>query len=296
MSTLPLLLHSVSYSGSWGQAALSVEQFVDKAGALGFDGTMLMAKRPHLSLLDFDAARRAALRARLSTAGLRHNVLAGYTNFTADLEHAEVPQREMQIHYVESLAQLAADLDAPFVRIFTGYENPAAPFSTQWRLIADALRESARRAAPLGVTLVLQNHHDVAVGYESFRDLLLEVNEPNLRAGFDAWAPALHGDDLAAAATLLAPLMAHTTVADYLRKPRYRYEPQLVNYVPTTPYVQAVPFGEGFIDYRAFFASAVAGGFTGGVAYEMCSPLVGGGSEANLDHYARTFLEWMRQR
>jgi sugar phosphate isomerase/epimerase len=296
MSTLPLLLHSVSYSGSWGQAALSVEQFVDKAGALGFDGTMLMAKRPHLSLLDFDAARRAQLRTRLSGAGLRHNVLAGYTNFTADLEHAEVPQREMQIHYVESLAQLAADLDAPFVRIFTGYENPAAPFSAQWRLIVDALRESARRAAPLGVTLVLQNHHDVAVGYESFRDLLLEVNEPNLRAGFDAWAPALHGDDLTAATTLLAPLMAHTTVADYLRKPRYRYEPQLVNYVPTTPYVQAVPFGQGFIDYRAFFAAAVAGGFTGGVAYEMCSPLVGGGSEANLDLYARTFLEWMRQQ
>ena len=47
------LLHSVSYSGSWGQPALTVEQFLDKAADLGYDGVMLMAKRPHLSLLDY---------------------------------------------------------------------------------------------------------------------------------------------------------------------------------------------------------------------------------------------------
>ena len=112
MSTLPLLLHSVSYSGSWGQAALSVEQFAGKAASLDFDGVMLMAKRPHLSPLDFDAARRRQLRDHLAAAGLRHNVLAGYNNFTADLEHADVPQREMQSHYVEALALLGAALVA----------------------------------------------------------------------------------------------------------------------------------------------------------------------------------------
>jgi sugar phosphate isomerase/epimerase len=296
MHTLPLLLHSVSYSGSWGQAALSLEQVADKAAAFCFDGVMLMAKRPHLSPLDWDAARRRQLRDHLAAAGLRHNVLAGYTNFTADLEHAEIPQREMQIHYVEALSQLGADLGAPAVRIFTGYEHRAASFSAQWRMIADALSECAHRAGRLGVTLLLQNHHDVAAGWESFRDLLAEVNHPNLKAGFDAWAPALHGDDLADAATALAPWMAHTTVADYVRRPRHRYEPALVNYVPATPYVQAVPFGEGFIDYRAFFGAAVQAGYTGGVAYEMCSPLLGGGSEENLDRYARAFVAWMRAR
>lgn len=273
-----------------------MEQFVDKAASLHFDGVMLMAKRPHLSPLDFDAARRRQLRDHLAAAGLSHNVLAGYTNFTADLEHAEIPQREMQIHYVEALAQLGSEIGAPCVRIFTGYEHPAAQYSAQWRMIVDALRECARRAAALGVTLVLQNHHDVAVGWESFRDLLIEINEPNLKAGFDAWAPALHGDDLTAAATALAPFMAHTTVADYVRRPRHRYEPSLVNYVPTTPFVQAVPFGEGFIDYRSFFTAAVDAGYTGGVAYEMCSPLLGGGAEDNLDRYARTFVDWMKAR
>lgn len=295
MITSPLLLHSVSYSGTWGQTALSVEKFVEKAATLGFDGTMLMAKRPHLSPLDYDAAKRRSLRTQLEGAGLRHNVIAGYTNFTADLEHSEMPEREVQIHYVEALAQLGADIGAPYIRIFTGYENPAAPFHTQWKMVVEALRECARRVESLGVTLVLQNHHDIGVGHESFEDLVREIGADNLRAGFDAWAPALQGDDIAAAASRLAPLTVHTTVADYRKKARYRYQPQLVNYEPATPYVQAVPFGEGFIEYRAFFDALLQGGFKGGVAYEMCSPVMGGGSEENLDHYAKTFLQWMKR-
>src|SRR5262245_36202056 len=44
-----LILHSVSYSGSWGQHFLALEDFIAKAADLGYDGVMLMAKRPHLS-------------------------------------------------------------------------------------------------------------------------------------------------------------------------------------------------------------------------------------------------------
>jgi len=56
------LLHSVSYSGTWGHQSLPVEAFVDKAAELGYDGVMLMAKRPHLSVLDWDSAAIARLR------------------------------------------------------------------------------------------------------------------------------------------------------------------------------------------------------------------------------------------
>ena len=59
--------------------------------------------------------------------------------------------------------------------------------------------------------------------------------------------------------------------------------------------VRAVPLGEGFIDYRAFFKSLQESGFEGYVAYEMCSYLRGGGSEENLDRCARKFLDYMAQ-
>src|SRR5689334_12389182 len=86
------LLHSVSYSGSWGQAALTLDEFLDKAADLSFDGVMLMAKRPHLSPLDYGDKERARLRRHLEKRKLRDLCIAGYNNFTADLEHGEVPQ------------------------------------------------------------------------------------------------------------------------------------------------------------------------------------------------------------
>jgi sugar phosphate isomerase/epimerase len=291
MSTL--YLHSVSYAGLWGQQALPLPQFLEKAAELGFDGVMLMAKRPHLSPLDYGPAERAALRQLLEKLKLSV-ILAGYNNITADLEHGEMPHAEIQVSYILELARLARDLGAPLLRVFTGYENAAAPWGTQWNLIGWTLREAARRAAPYGVTLGVQNHHDIASGWETLRDLVTAINEPNLRAMFDAWAPALQGADVAAAAGALAPQMAHTTVADYQLRPRYKYNAAQVNYEAQTPMVQAVPMGDGFIDYRGFFAALKAGGYSGGVAYEMCSPILGGGSIENLDRYARRFVEYMR--
>lgn len=287
------ILFSVSYSGSWGQARLSVERFVDKAGELGYQGVMLGGKRPHLSPLDWNDAARAALRRRIEAAGLDHVVVAGYNNFTADLEHSEVPMREIQVAHVTELARLAQEIGGDKVRIFTGYEHPSKGYLPQWNLVVDCLKECAHNAAEFGITLAVQNHHDLGADFRSHKDLLEAVGEPNCRAGFDAWSPALHGVDLVEAATAMASLTVHTTVADYQRRPRFVYEPDAVNYRSVTPYSQAVPMGDGFLDYEGFFAALQAGGFGGTVAYEMCSPLLGGGSEENLDRHATRFLRYL---
>jgi len=155
---------------------MPVEAFIDKASELGFDGVMLMAKRPHLSVLDWNEEQRRRLRARLEERGLRTVCIAEYTNFTADLEHADIPQREMQIQHVTQLAEMAQGLGGNLVRIFTGYESAAATPHAQWRLIVETLRECARRAAQLGVTIGVQNHHDIACGVDSLYDLILEVD------------------------------------------------------------------------------------------------------------------------
>lgn len=288
------MLHSVSYSGSWGQHFLPLEDFIDKAADLGFDGVMLMAKRPHLSVLDWTPRELAGLRTRLEKRGMRAVCIAGYTNFTADLDHADVPHREMQIRHVTDLAEMARDLGGNLVRVFTGYESAAASPAAQWKLVVESLRECARRAAEFGVTIGIQNHHDIGCGFETQFDLIEEVDEPNCRAMFDAWAPGLHGVDLAAAARKMAKITVHTTIANYQLRPRYRYIPAMVNYEKQLPGVQAVPIDEGFIDYKAFLAAMKDAGFQGSVAYEMCSPLRGGGSLENLDRYARRFVEFLR--
>jgi sugar phosphate isomerase/epimerase len=288
------ILHSVSYSGSWGQHFLTLDGFVDRAADLGYDGVMLMAKRPHLSVLDWGAEQRSRLRERLERRGVSMRCIAGYTNFTADLEHGDIPHREMQIRHVADLAEMARDLGGSLVRVFTGYESAAATPHAQWKLTVEALRECARRASEFGVTVGVQNHHDIACGFESLHDLIREIDEPNCRAMFDAWAPALQGVDIVSAAEKMAAITVHTTVANYQLRPRYKYVPAIVNYEAVTPSVQAVPIDEGFIDYTTFLRALEEGGYVGAVAYEMCSPLRGGGGIENLDRYAARFLEFMR--
>jgi sugar phosphate isomerase/epimerase len=290
-----LALHSVSYSGSWGQDRLTVEAFLDRARELGFDSVMLMAKRPHLTPLDLDADGRRRLRDAVAERGLTVACLAGYNDFTLGMERPDVPMREMQVGYLADLCRLAADIGSPLLRVFTGFERDDAPYDTLWRAVAAGLKETAKRAADLNVTLAVQNHHDVAAHHLSLRDLLEEIDEPSCRAAFDAWTPALQGEDLAEAVRMMAPWIVHTTVADYQRRPRHRYRPQWVQFERQLDVMRMVPMGEGCIDYAGFFVALRAAGYEGAVAFEMCAPLLGGGSEANLDAFARGFVERMRK-
>jgi sugar phosphate isomerase/epimerase len=292
---MKLSLFSVSYAGFWGQESLDLPAFLEKAALLGYQGVMLAGKRPHLSPLDANADRYATIKELLKQHRLECTVIAGYTDFAAT-HAAEVPYMEMQIQYVESLARIAKAHSWSLVRIFTAYDLEGSNHTATWNNVVRTVREICDRAADYGVTIAVQNHHDVALPTDSLLDLLDEIDRPNCKAGFDAWSPALRGEDLYQAAKTMAPHTAITTNADYVKIPRFRYQPALVNYARLEPdLVKAVKFGEGFIDYEAFFQGLKDGGFDGIANYEMCSPIKGGGSMKNLDQYAAHYLHWMRE-
>jgi len=289
-----LALFSVGYAGFWGQAALATVEFIERAAALDYDGVMPAGKRPHLSVLDSTAERLGAIREALERTRLRCDVVAAYTDFAGGA--AEVPFDEMQVAYVEALARLAGQLQCRIIRVFTAYETPGRTAGALWPRVVAALRECCDRVAPFGVTLAIQNHHDLAVHTEAMLELLGDIDRPNCKLGFDAWSPALRGEDLYESARRAAPHTVITTNADYVRLPRFQYQPAVVNYERASPdLVRAVPFGQGFIDYRAFFRGLIDGGFDGVATYEMCSPLRGGGAIENLDRCAVQYLQWMRE-
>lgn len=293
-----LALHTISYGGAWpGQARLPLDQAVGRAASLGYDGIMLAGKRPHASPLDLDVQARDRLRADLARNRLTVPLVAGYTDFGAGWTHPDIPLDEAQVTYVVELARLAHDLGAGLVRVFTAFERPGVALSEQWTACVRALRECAERSAELGVVIGVQNHHDLAVDVDSALDLLEAVDHPNCRLCFDAWSTALQGGDLRSTGRRVAAMTAHTTVADYVRRPRFTYQPDLINYQRQPDLIRATEMGAGFIDYRAFFTGLREGGYPadGWVAYELCSPLPGGGGLENLDRYATRFVEWMRE-
>ena len=218
---MKLGLHSMSYAGTWGGAVLDLEDFVDAAADLGFDGVMLMAKRPHASPLDLSRERVVSLKRRLEATKIEVISVAGYNDFAARVG-AEVgtqypsgiPLRELQILHVRDCAELAHELEAPYVRVFTSYENPSVTPSEAWRLTVEAIRECADYAATLGVTLAVQNHHDIANHPQTLKALLGDVERPNVRAAYDAWVPALQGftpQELEASAPVHLPFQQFQT-------------------------------------------------------------------------------------
>lgn len=288
------MLFSVSYAGLWGQHRLDLPAFFQKAARLGYPSVELMGKRPHLSVLEIDDNAADAVRHAAEDAGVEIATIAAYTNFTMGRD-TEVPSVEIQIAYVRQMAQLAQRLGAKIVRVFTGYATEPDGCGRDWEICVKAIRECAQVAADCGVILGVQNHHDIGVGVDGYLEFLNDVGHSACRAMFDPWAPAIHGDNLRECARRLASRMVQTTLADYVRLPRYSYIPGLINYRRHDDQIRAVPLGEGFVDLEGFFAGLREGGFDGYVAYEMCSPLRGGPSEENLDRAASISLAQIRR-
>ena len=291
-------LHSVSYLRVWrGQTRLTVDEFLVKAKELGYQGVMLVAKRPHVSPHDYDKAARARLRAKIDSLGLTLVGLAGYTDFTAGIDKPGIPNAEIQAAWVGEVAELASDLGTRMVRIFTGYERPGVPFDKLYAEVVAGLKMAGDRAAEHGVTLAVQNHHDIALHHDVMQWLLTEVNHPNVKAGWDAWSPTLEGlssEELRESILKMKPFIINTIAADYVIHPRYTYQNQLTNYKIEQPVMRAVPMGQGIIDYETWFATLKEIGYQGWIVYELCEVLEGGGSMENLDRAAKIFLEFMQ--
>ena len=292
-------LHSIGYSGLWrGKAFLTVDEFLAKAKELGYDGVMIMAKRPHLSPLDYDKAARARLKKRIEDLGLTLVGLAGYSDFTAGMDKPGIPHTEIQAAYIGQVAELAADLGTKMVRIFTGYERPGIPYDKQYATVVEGITLAAKEAQKYGVTLVVQNHHDIALHHDAMYWMLKEINLPNVMAGWDAWSPTLEGlskEEIRESILKMKPFIVNTIAADYVVQPRYHYDNTITNYTADKPVMRATAVGEGIIDYRLFINTLKEIGYQGYLVYEMCEVLDGGGSIANLDATAKKFLEYVKQ-
>ncbi len=292
-------LHSVGYMGIWrGHAKLTVDEFLVKAKELGYDGVMLVAKRPHVSPHDYDEEARKSLKARIEELGLELVCLAGYTDFTAGVDKPGIPNVEIQAAYVGEVAKLARDLGTNMVRIFTGYEREGVAYDKQYGMVVEGLKLAGKEAAKYGVTLAVQNHHDIALHHDTMYWLLNEVNLPNVKSGWDAWSPTLEGlssEEIQQSILKMKPFIVLTIAADYIAQPRFHYEHHLTNYIKKKPAMRAVAMGTGVIDYKTFINTLKEIGYQGYITYEMCEVLEGGGSIENLDRAAKVFLEYIKQ-
>jgi sugar phosphate isomerase/epimerase len=289
-----LALHSVSYSGTWGgQAVLDLPAFLSRARQLGYTAVELMAKRPHASPLDLGERDRRQIKNILEGEGLELVCMASYHDWSGPPDHRDMAYLEKDLVYFREVARLASELGCALVRTYTGYFHDGLAYREQWDRCVEGITSAARIAADYGVTVGVQNHSCIASHPDSLLDFVRDVGEPNIGIVLDAPMVTDHGLPLRETVLRVGKLIVHTHLTDFVRRIKYRYIPETVTYQENGLEMVAVPVGQGNVDYREFITALGMIGYQGALAYEMCSPLVGGGREANLDRCARETLAYV---
>ncbi len=296
---MKFILHSVSYSPAWkGQTALPLDRVIDKAAQLGFDGIELIAKRPHASPLDLNEEGRKRLKGSILSKGLDLACIAGYQDFSSGLDHPDLAHFEKELLYLRETIRLARDLDCPIVRIYSGFLRPQIPFEDQWNWCVQYIGEGAKFAEDHDVILALQNHSEITVHYEDLLQMIQEINSSVVKIALDAPYILKTGEPYEKAVTAAGSLIVYSTASDFIQhEVAFHNAPstfKLTGYY-TLKRTQAVPAGEGQIDYRRYFRALKSVGYDSYMAYEICTPIRGGGSEANLDRCASLSLAHLRQ-
>lgn len=288
---MKVALHSVGYSGVWGgEAILTISQFIKKARDIGFDGVEFMGKRPHLSPLDLGRSELKAIREEMQSSGLDLPCIASYHDFSHGMDHPDMAALEKELVYLDSVLEMAVELECPIVRVYSGYRHPGVPFERQWEWCVQGLSEACDIAGDREVTLGLQNHSSLASFTDELLEIVKEVGSRNLGIVLDAPLLVERGEDIAESVGKCGDLIVHTHTSDY----RYVYGREPGDYF-TYRRVMAVKMGTGVVDYRTFVEALRDVGFEGYLSYEMCCRLEGGPSEKNLDYLARGALEYSRQ-
>ena len=297
---MKFILHSVSYSNAWeGQTSLPLYRFVDKAAELGYDGIELMAKRPHASVLDLGKPERTKLKGYIASKGLELPCIAGYHDFSDDHLHPDIAKGEKELLFLRQTIRLARDLGARILRIYSSFLYPDVQRSLQWRQCIEYLREGVRYAEDDGVILAMQNHSELTINHVDVLEMIHEIGSPSLKMALDPPYICMTGVPYDKAVEDCKDVLAYSTTSDFIRidTPVNTRIPGFLHYSSGFFLLfrkKTVPLGQGEVDYRSFLSSLKKIGYDDYLAYEICSPIIGGGSEENLDRCAKESLNFLK--
>ena len=296
---MKLGLLTVTYAGLfYAGKALSLEDQIRKAKALGFDGLSIETKRPVASPVDLGPSDRTRIKAIAADEGVALCALESVSDFTGRL----MEERENNLAMMRAVLELARDLGVPMVKIFAAwpgvindeeaiamyspyergnhYKRLYPPDLRRWQRAIDGIREVADWASDLGITLALQNHAPVITpGYEDALAMMQEVERPNVKLCLDAL------------------LFYERQSAEYIKEAVQACGPHIVlthygawnfDQSPNGDVVQqpAPSFG-GLINYEAFVRELRSIGYDGYLVSEYCTPALKNHQIAGIDEVDR---------
>ena len=299
-------LLTVSYSGLfYAGKALTVEQQIHKAKALGFEGLAIETKRPVASPLDLNKATRHRIKEVAADQGIELCCVESMSNFCS--RYSE--ERENNLAMMQQVLQLAHDLGVDMVKIFAAwpgmiddeeaiamyaqyekgnYFKPLNPLDLKvWNRAISGIREVAAWAEDLGITLLLQNHAPVLrPGYEDALAMMQEVEKRNVKLCIDV------------------PLFSDRQKNEYVREAVKNCGKDLLythygawNFMETEDgeiVQEPAPHHGGKINYETFIEALYQNGYNGYLTSEYCLPLIKNHKIAGVEEVDKATVMAMR--
>ena len=299
-------LLTVTYSGLfYSGKALSVEQQIHKAKALGFEGLAIETKRPLASPIDLNKAIRLRIKEVAADQGIDLCAIESMSNFCS--RHSE--ERENNLAMMKQVLELAHDLNVDMVKIFAAwpgiiddeeaiamyapyekgnYFKPLNPLDLKvWNRAINGIREVASWAEDLGITLLLQNHAPVLrPGYEDALAMMQEIERKNVKLCIDV------------------PLFSDRQKNEYVREAVRNCGKNLLythygawNFTENENgevLQEPAPHHGGKINYETFIEALFQNDYKGYLASEYCLPLIKNHKIAGIEEVDKATILAMR--
>lgn len=303
-------LLTVTYGGLFYKGeALTLDQQIHKAKALGFDALAIETKRPVASPLDLTKADRKRIKSLSADEGIPLCAIESMSNFAGRY----MEERENNLAMMRMVLELARDLGVELVKIFAAWpgiindEEAVAMYGQyergnyykrlfpadlrRWNHCVDGIREVADIAADMGLTLALQNHAPVlSKGYEDTLIMMQEVDRKNVKLCMDV------------------PLFYERQSDDYIQDAVHKCGKNLVHtHYGAWNFSQSEdgeivqdpsPSTGELINYQAFIEALHTIGYQGYLTSEYCLPVYKNHQFAGIEEVdlaTKISLQYMKQ-
>ena len=188
----------------------SIETVIARAVAFSYEGIEWRGGpdghvRPGMPASQIDALQKAS-----ADAGVLAVAVTAYTSFVS----RQMEERQANIDELRRYADLAAELDAPYVRAFLGeLPNDVILDSSTYDNISDSLQIAAEYAESVGVKIAIEPHDDF-VGSSTVVPILNRIQHSALRVIWDIGNTFAAGEDPAQGFEFLKDRLAYVQVKD----------------------------------------------------------------------------------
>ena len=186
------------------------EAIIVKATEFGYDGIEWRGGPEGHVQPEMPGTQKAILQRMLMDTGLITVAVTAYTRFVSSL----AAERQSNLDELKRYTDLAAELDAPYVRTFLG-ELPEGtmPDSSLYKNITECLSLASEYAESVGVKIAIEPHDDF-VRASTIVPILSQVQSPSLRAIWDIGNAFAASEDPEESFALLKDRLAYVQVKD----------------------------------------------------------------------------------